>query len=1011
MRQTKSTFTLKLIPAVLAAFPLIASAAGLGRLTILSNLGQPLRAEVELNATKDELAGMTARVATPDAFRQAGIDYASVLAGVKLTVDKSGAKPVLRLSSDRPVSEPFLDVLLEVNWSAGRLVREYTFLLDPPDRPVAAPVAPVPLPQSAAKPAAPAPTPTPEMPAPAPSAHAAATAPAAPAAPETYKVKSGDTLSKIASQYRPEGVSLEQALVALFRSNPSAFDGSNMNRLRAGKILSLPDATAASGVSSTEAHKIVVAQTSDFNAYRRKLAAVAETAPARTEAPKQEAVGKIEPKVQETAPAPAKGEDQLKVSKTAGDKSAAGRIAALEENVVAKEKALQDANSRLAELERNVKELQQLLELKNQNLAELQKQAQAPKAAPAPVQPAPAVVTPAPAPKPTAEEVKPPVEAKAPAVPDLAANAEKESPPAPAATPEKPAEAKPEEAAKAPEAPVAPPKPSAPPPPVVEEPGFLDGLMANPALLGGAGALVLLLGWLAYRRSKGGASPEIASSTPSTTAGVAAPVVSTSMFGQAGGQSVDTSASSLQTDFSQSSLSAIDADEGVDPVAEADVYMAYGRDAQAEEILLEALKAEPSRYAIHLKLLEIYSQRNSVKQFEGIASELYAQTGGVGADWEKAAAMGRKVDPANPLYGGEASADSGDDVTERVDLAAATPEPAPPVAAAEPEPVFEAPEIQEPVAETPAAHDVSSDVGLDFDLEQTAPVAIPVAEEAVTALEPEPVDMVPEPAFESAPVSEPEPAPEPEPVIEEATASALDFDLGGDDGAGMEVTEIGVDTGSSNTKTVVLERNALERAEAEIQATQVMTEPPAGLDFDLGDDGHMTTTATDVAVVDLEKTDIGNLVDFNFEMSDAEPKASEPVIDLSDINLDLPDIDTPPQQAQAPVDTNASGASLEATTINEAMHAGEPQEERQPTPVAAYDMMATEATSPFAFRPGEDVPVDEAVAQEVETKLELARAYEEMGDKEGARELLQEVLKEGALEQQNRARELLARLS
>ncbi len=976
MRQTKSTFTLKLIPAVLAAFPLLADAAGLGRLTILSNLGQPLRAEVELSATPDELANMTARVATADAFRQAGIEYAPILSSVRLKVDKSGSRPVLRLSSDRPVSEPFLDVLLEVNWSAGRLVREYTFLLDPPDRPAAAPVAPMPLPESSAEqPAAPTPA---APPAATETAAPAAAAPQAAPAETTYKVKTGDTLSKIAGDNLPAGATLDQALVALFRNNSSAFDGGNMNRLRAGKILTLPDQAAVEAVSAAEARKIVIAQTGDFNAYRAKLAAVAEAAPAQAEAPKQEAVGKIEPKVEEAAPAPAKG-DELKVSKTAEGKAAA-RIGALEEDLVAKEKALQDANSRLAELERNVKELQGLVELKNKNLADLQKQAEAPKAPPAPPAPA-AVVTPEPAPPAAAE-------APAPAVPDLVAGAE-QAPEAPAAE-AAPAEVKPEEAAPpAPEPqPASPPKkPAAAPAPVAEEPGFLAGVMENPALLGGAGALILLLGWLGYRRNKGTAKPEVATSTPSTTAGVAAPVVSTSIFGQAGGQSVDTSASSLQTDFSQSSLSAIDADEGVDPVAEADVYMAYGRDAQAEEILLEAMKAEPSRHAIHLKLLEIYTQRDSLKQFEGIASELYARTGGVGADWEKAAAMGRKVDPANPLYGGEMSEGAEAEV---------------------PPPVAEVPQEAAPVAPV-------SD--LEFDLESTSPVS-----RVTQQTEPEPTpDLEPEPEPEPEPESEPEmpvqePLPEPEPI----TASALDFDLGGDDVA-TQATDVGLPS-SSATQTVVLERNALEQAEARA----AMADSAAGLDFDLGHTMPGPDTVTDVAVVDLEKTDIGNLVDFNFEMSDAEPKPAEPVIDLSDISLDLPDLDAPQTIAPQPE------AALEATTINDSMQmeatsindtlqmeestviAALPPaavEERSPTPVAASDFMATEATSPFAFRPGEDVPLDETIAQEVETKLELARAYEEMGDKEGARELLQEVVKEGGLEQQGRAQELLARLA
>ncbi len=153
------------------------------------------------------------------------------------------------------------------------------------------------------------------------------------------------------------------------------------------------------------------------------------------------------------------------------------------------------------------------------------------------------------------------------------------------------------------------------------------------------------------------------------------------MFAGTGGQSVDTGATSIMhTDFSHSGLSSIDTDEGVDPVAEADVYMAYGRDAQAEEILQDALKADPARAAIHLKLLEIYAQRRNNRQFETVASELFARTGGQGRDWEKAAALGRRLDPENPLYATE----PGETVAQRVPQGqpAVAPTPAPAAGAA-----------------------------------------------------------------------------------------------------------------------------------------------------------------------------------------------------------------------------------------------------------------------------------------------------------------------------------------
>src|SRR5690606_3887689 len=128
-----------------------------------------------------------------------------------------------------------------------------------------------------------------------------------------------------------------------------------------------------------------------------------------------------------------------------------------------------------------------------------------------------------------------------------------------------------------------------------------------------------------------------------------------------GGEQVDTDSTTgpssvLDTDFSQSGLAAMDASEGVDPVAEADVYLAYGRDAQAEEILLDALKVDSSRHAIYVKLLEVYEQRGDRGQFEAVATDFYGRTGGEGAEWQQAADMGRRLDPENPLYRNDAEA-------------------------------------------------------------------------------------------------------------------------------------------------------------------------------------------------------------------------------------------------------------------------------------------------------------------------------------------------------------------
>src|SRR6185295_2456306 len=108
--------------------------AGLGRLSVNSAIGQPLNAEVEIVSLQSgEEDSLTARLASPEAFRQAGIELSSALVGVRFSIEKRGNRPVIRLSTVQPVNEPFLDLLIELQWATGRLVREYTFLLDPPE--------------------------------------------------------------------------------------------------------------------------------------------------------------------------------------------------------------------------------------------------------------------------------------------------------------------------------------------------------------------------------------------------------------------------------------------------------------------------------------------------------------------------------------------------------------------------------------------------------------------------------------------------------------------------------------------------------------------------------------------------------------------------------------------------------------------------------------------------------------------------------------------------------------
>jgi pilus assembly protein FimV len=954
VRHSDKKHSIRLLTALLSALPLTAGAAGLGKLTVQSAIGQTLRAEVELSASADELASMTARLASPSAFKQAGVEYATSLSGVKVAVEKRGSRPVLVVTSERVVNEPYLDVLIELNWSSGKLVREYTFLLDPADMPRQAPVDPV-----VVKSAEP---------------RAVTKAPAAPTrapADNRYEVKRGDTLSRIAGEYVPAGVSLDQMLVALVQANPEAFDNGNMNRLRAGRILAIPDQSAAQAVSPQEARKIVMAQTSDFAAYRARLAGAVADSTSAADTGSRAASGRIEARVEDRAPSAAAASDQVKVSKSAAESDR--KISALEEEVVAKERALKDANSRLADLERNVRELQKLVELKNTPMAQAQQQAATP--------PAPAP-TPAPAPAPAVAPSEKPV-------PDLAADAakpeEKAVPDLVALADEKPAEkpAEPPVAVEPPSAEPAPPvaAPAPAPAPAPEPEPAVEpeqpGLFSDPKTLGGLGAVLLLvLGYLGYRKSK--ARQAVPDATPSTTAGLeAAPAASSVIGATGGGQSVDTSASSIQTDFSQSSLSSIDADEGVDPVAEADVYMAYGRDAQAEEILLEALKTEPSRHAIHLKLLEIYAQRKSVKPFETMATELYAQTGGRGADWEKAALLGRSVDPTNPLYGGSDAPDDGFD--EQASMAATVvvsgadkmrdtwtlPGDIGQLASgSEPTIALDLNKLDLGAPEVPAA---KADADLDFDLDIQA--AEPLSEAPAVGV----ATTMTKPGEESD------------------ADSSLDFDLG------LDFTS---DESKKDVSTVVLEKNVADTAEA-------LAQSPQGFDLDLSlpaaGDADPDAAASG-AVVDLERTDVGNLIDFNFDASDAPAQASaEPVIDLSDINLDL---GTDPSTLETDIVGDPLHA-LETDVVGDAVQAFD-----EPAPQALPDL--SESSVSTVINPEDMLATEEppqTAAEEAETKLELARAYEEMGDKEGARELLQEVVREGTADQQSQASEMLAKLA
>ena len=895
--------SLAILAAALALMaPFSAHAAGLGRLNVLSPLGQPLNAEIEIVALRPgEEETLVARIAPLDAFTAAGIEPTAMLNTMRFALERRGGQRILKVTTTAPVNDPFVEILIELQWGSGRLVREYTFLLDPPeykarDQIAAAPPAPkpaAPAPEAAkppppveAKPIEPMAPAAPVI-APAPSAPAEAaksrrlrppsrpknrprnppqnprrsrkdpaTEPvkeaAKPAAEPTtqHEVKKGDTVGAIARANLPPGITLNQMLIAIYRANQDAFIRENVNLVRAGRILNIPSAQELGSVDADEANRLVRAHMAEFREYRSRLAAVpaaAETVPGQ-----REGEGRIEPKPE--APKPAAPADQVRLSKADPQKPGAASQAARGDDAAARERALKEAQSRIGDLEKNVSDLQKLLELKNQQLAELEKKAGA-KPAPAPAPVAPAAKAPE---KPAAT----PCTCTAGTGGPDAARASRES----AGSAEtggceaRSAEARGGEARRAGSRPRRPPpsrRRSRPAP----EPSLLDEFLDNPVALAGLGAVALLLlvyALWAWRKKKTAQARFQDSVIGAAAAGAAAgSTLAEPTFAPTTGGSAATPASAAPAGA---------AAEEVDPIAEADVYMAYGRDAQAEEILKEALQKDSSRIPVHAKLLEIYANRKDAKSFEQTARQAQrshqqhrpGMGQGRGArpldrSGQRPVRGFRRLGPALAAAAAPAAAAAAPAPTLDFDIGGAAQGPA------------SAPDLTLDAGPKPG------DAGLDFDR-----AAVPRRRRALT----------PTRRWTCAP-----------PRIRARAAS---------------------------TSTSI---SARLRPTLRLRRASAPAADDPGLTFDLN-------------------------LDLGGNQAEAPPSAPPPAADLSSISLDL-------------------GGAADA-------------------PAAAG------GTDPKW--------------QEIATKLDLAKAYEEMGDKDGARELLNEVMKDGDAAQKGTAQQLLAKL-
>jgi pilus assembly protein FimV len=663
--------------ALLLALPSAAFALGLGDIRLLSPLNSPLDAEIELvDVAPDEANTVQAQLASRETFARYGLDWPGFLAGVQVrTAHTSDGRTLVKLKSTDPISEPFITLLVEVNWSRGRLVREYTMLLDPPvytpggssvaSAPVSAPstgsgtregaiarsAGSAPSSAPAAATAAPSLVSTPPSAATAPPAASGAhTTAASPGEASTHVVRRGETLSHIAAAAAGESANTPRArswMLAIYQGNPQAFE-QNMNLLRTGAVLRMPDAATVNAVSPGEALTEIRRQTAAWRSASGNTPAAAAEQPGR-----------------------------LKLV-TPSESPAAG---AMPGGTSAEVKGLQ---GRVHDLEGQLAEQKRLLALKDADLARLQAQLAAKQAPPPPAQP--------PATQPSAAQPQAPATPPARQPEATAAAPPATPPPVPATSP-----AAPEEKATA----SAQPSPAAPktathPAPARPQPSAGGSLVDTIKDYWWA-VLVVLLGLVALaltrimrsRRASefddslgrlavagaGSASPapDFGSGgggrfgpveTPARSAAPAAAPEATFLVEESGShERVGLGAVAppapaprhVASDDTISSETAINLDQG-DPLAEADFHMAYGLYDQAADLIRIAISREPARRDLKLKLLEVFFVWGNKEQFLQTAREL-AETRASAApgEWEKILIMGKQLAPEDPLFSGAAA--------------------------------------------------------------------------------------------------------------------------------------------------------------------------------------------------------------------------------------------------------------------------------------------------------------------------------------------------------------------
>jgi pilus assembly protein FimV len=344
----------------IAAMPLFAHAANLGKLSVFSSLGEPLNAEIDVHLNSpEEFDTLVAAIAAESIYKDQGVERSAIQSDIKMMVlRKDDNQAIVRLSTAQAVSDAFLDMIISLTWKGGALWREYTLLLDPS----ASSAATVSNPTVAAVKSAESNT--------SPDGNAKTDI-------ASVVVKKGESLSAIAKRLLSQDVNLDQMVLALYNTNKEAFDGQNMNRLKIGSTLKVPPHAAVQALDVAEAKKEVQAQAADWDAYKNRLAtAVQELVQQNNEANEVNA-GKIVTKANELdVAAEPVSKDVVKLSNSEDVKSNTnGQVDALKDDLAARKNAIAQTDEKSSALKKQIADMKHLLAIKRQSLADAQNQA------------------------------------------------------------------------------------------------------------------------------------------------------------------------------------------------------------------------------------------------------------------------------------------------------------------------------------------------------------------------------------------------------------------------------------------------------------------------------------------------------------------------------------------------------------------------------------------------------------------------------------------------------------